>query len=258
MFKSVTKGVLIAVVVAVGANAKVIATVNGYPITKSEADAFVKRATRGMATYNMLKPRDKEKVIKALATDKLIVERAKKEVPKSVQKELITEYYIRTHIKELQRKAQRSLSSKQKGMAIADAWVKKNSMRIKVSDSEIRAFYEKNKRLFKNRKTGKIIPYEKIKPIIKMQLQQKKFVEELMKSAKIEMGSKGLKYHSKSSSYSKSSSSSSYEIYTVKSGDSLSKIAHHFGVSIKAIKEANHMSNKSVIRVGEKLKIPKN
>jgi len=252
MFKSVSRGLLIAVALGtLSINAKVIATVNGYPITKKEADAFVKRATRGMATYDVLKSKDKQKVIKAIATDKLIVEKAKREVPKSIQKELITEYYIRTHIKELQKKAQRSLTKKQKGMAIADAWVKKNSMKMRVSDSEIRAFYERNKRLFKNRKTGKIVPYDRVKPIIKMQLQQKKFVEKLMKNAKINMGSKGLK-HSSSSSNGYSSSTT----YTVKSGDSLSKIAHHFGVSIKALKEANNMSDKSVIRVGEKLKIP--
>jgi membrane-bound lytic murein transglycosylase D len=45
------------------------------------------------------------------------------------------------------------------------------------------------------------------------------------------------------------------ETYTVKAGDSLTKISKHFGVSIKAIRYANKMSNDHIL-VGKKLKIP--
>lgn len=230
--------------------AKVIATVDGYPITLKEANAFVKKATHGQANYGMLKKSDRQKVIKAIATDKLIMQRAKKEVPSVIQKELVTQYYIRLHIKELAKKAQKSLSSRQKEMAIADAWVRKESASIPVSEKEIEEAYRKNKRLFKNKKTGKIIPLEKVKPLITMQLKQKKFVESLMKKAKIEMGSKGLK---KSAS---SSVSTETGIYVVKSGDSLSKIAKRYGISVKELQQLNGMNNTSVIKVGEKLKVP--
>jgi peptidoglycan DL-endopeptidase LytF len=45
------------------------------------------------------------------------------------------------------------------------------------------------------------------------------------------------------------------EAYVVKSGDSLSVIAHRMGSSIKAIKQANGLTS-DLIRVGQKLKIP--
>lgn len=44
-------------------------------------------------------------------------------------------------------------------------------------------------------------------------------------------------------------------VYTVKSGDTLHKIARKFGVSVKAIQEANNLSS-TRINVGKKLKIP--
>lgn len=54
---------------------------------------------------------------------------------------------------------------------------------------------------------------------------------------------------------SEASSSSSSTTYTVKSGDTLSVIAQAYGTSVTAIKKANNLSS-SVIRVGQKLKIP--
>lgn len=44
-------------------------------------------------------------------------------------------------------------------------------------------------------------------------------------------------------------------IYTVKSGDTLSKISKHYGVSVKAIQSENGLKTTS-IKVGQKLKIP--
>ena len=43
--------------------------------------------------------------------------------------------------------------------------------------------------------------------------------------------------------------------YTVKSGDTLSRIASHFGTSVKALRSANSLKTDS-IKVGQKLKIP--
>lgn len=48
---------------------------------------------------------------------------------------------------------------------------------------------------------------------------------------------------------------SSEEIYTVKSGDTLTKIAKHYGTTIKAIESENNLST-TKIKVGQKLKIP--
>jgi len=45
------------------------------------------------------------------------------------------------------------------------------------------------------------------------------------------------------------------QIYTVKSGDSLSKLATEFGVTVKALRSANNLTTDKIV-VGQKLKIP--
>ena len=45
------------------------------------------------------------------------------------------------------------------------------------------------------------------------------------------------------------------ELYTVKSGDTLTKIAHTYGVTVKAIETENNLTT-TQIKVGQKLKIP--
>jgi LysM repeat protein len=52
-----------------------------------------------------------------------------------------------------------------------------------------------------------------------------------------------------------SSTDNGQEIYIVKSGDTLSKIAKHYGTTVKAIESENSLST-TRIKVGEKLKIP--
>jgi len=50
-------------------------------------------------------------------------------------------------------------------------------------------------------------------------------------------------------------SGSGEQIYTVKSGDSLTKIASQFGTTVKAIRSANNLKTDRIV-VGQKLKIP--
>ncbi|ACL69852.1 peptidoglycan DD-metalloendopeptidase family protein [Halothermothrix orenii] len=45
-------------------------------------------------------------------------------------------------------------------------------------------------------------------------------------------------------------------VYTVKRGDTLSKIAHYFDVNIEKIISLNKINNPDVIRIGQKIKIP--
>ena len=234
--------------------AKVIATVDGYPITLKEANAFVKKATKGRATYNQLSKKDKKMVIKAVATNKLIVEKAAEAVPDRDKKLLITDFYVGKHYRELEKKAQKSLSKQEKDMAVADAWVRKNAASIEVSDEEVKKLYEKNKKFFKNRKTGKIAPLEKVRPLIVMQIKQKKFVDELIKNAKIEMGSKGVKKSGKSQSAG--SEAAVGGTYLVKSGDTLSGIAKKYKISVSELRKLNGMDKKSILKVGQKLKVP--
>jgi len=55
---------------------------------------------------------------------------------------------------------------------------------------------------------------------------------------------------------SASASSGATSSYTVKSGDTLGAIASKFGSSVKEIARVNHISNPSVIRIGQRLTIP--
>ena len=134
--------------------AKVIGTVNGYSITEKEANALLKVLTHGKVKYSQLKPQDKREIVKRLAVDKLVVKTAYK-----------------------------SLSKKERDFIIANAWMAKKIRGVKVTNAEAKRAYNKNKQLFK--KNGKIVPFSKVKNLIKIQLKQKKVVDRLMKKAKI-------------------------------------------------------------------------
>jgi hypothetical protein len=135
-------------------SAKVIGSVNGYPITEKEANRLLKVLTNGKVKYSQLSPKDKKEIVKRLAVDKLVIKTAYK-----------------------------SLSKKERDFVIANAWMAKKTRNIKVSTAEAKKAYNANKKLFK--KNGKIVPFSKVKNIIIMQLKQKKVVDKLMKKAKI-------------------------------------------------------------------------
>ena len=47
-----------------------------------------------------------------------------------------------------------------------------------------------------------------------------------------------------------------YRIHRVSRGENLSTIARRYGTSIKAIQSANSLGRRTVIRIGERLRIP--
>lgn len=47
----------------------------------------------------------------------------------------------------------------------------------------------------------------------------------------------------------------SAEFYTVKSGDTLSKIARQFGITVESLREMNGLTARSVIRLGDRLRV---
>lgn len=55
-----------------------------------------------------------------------------------------------------------------------------------------------------------------------------------------------------------SGSSSGFVIHTVKTGDSLWSISKKYGVSVEQLKELNGLNSKSVLKVGQKLKVKRN
>ena len=154
MKKLITAFAVIAALTTTTITAKVIGSVNGYSITLKEANKLLKVLTHGKVKYSQLKSKDKREIVKRLSVDKLVVKTAYK-----------------------------SLSRKERDFVIANAWMAKKTRGIKVSNSEAKKAYNRNKQLFK--KNGKIVPYAKVKNLIKMQLRQKKVVDRMMKRAKI-------------------------------------------------------------------------
>jgi hypothetical protein len=134
----------------------VIATVNGIKIYKRDADKFLKLATKGkVSDLDKLSKKHQKDVIKNLASTALIEAKAKKEV-----------------------------TQKEKNKLAAQYWMGKKLKKIKVSDGEAKKFYKANKKAFKG-KNGKLVPFEKVKNYISMNIKQQKLIKKLMKSAKI-------------------------------------------------------------------------
>jgi len=133
-----------------------VATVNGIPIIKKDADQFLALASKGRATdIDLLPKTQREALIKGMAASVLLESKAKKAVPAEIKNKLAAQY-----------------------------WAKQQISKVKVSDKEVKDFYEKNKKVFKG-KDGKQLPFDKVEKYVKMQVMQKKFNESLMKNAKI-------------------------------------------------------------------------
>ncbi len=216
--------VLCVLVMVTGVSAKTIGAVNGYPIDEKEANAFLKIATKGKVTYKRLRKKDKKALIERLAVDKLVLKTAMKEISKKEQESII-----------------------------AGFWLRKKASKYKISNKEVKQAYSENKKFFKDKK-GKIIPFSKVKEMIRNSIAQKKAVAKMMKKAKITMGGKVISGPKTKSSSKKVSGK--YSLYTVKSGNTLSGIASKYKISTKELRKMNGMDAKAIIKIGQKLKVP--
>jgi LysM repeat protein len=222
----------------VGSNAlsaRVIGKVDGYPITERDANAFLKVVTKGKLKYHQLRPKDKVDVVKRIAVDSLLIGMAKKSLP---QKEI--------------------------NQVIVNYWLSKKIKNVTLKSEDVRKAYDENKKIFKDPEGGGILPFEKVEEMIKVSLKQKKYVAQLMKKAKITMGKKIIQSPGKSggkkSSTSKNATGNAYKgkttIYVVKSGNTLSGIAHKHHITTKALRSMNGMTEKDTLKIGQKLKVP--
>ena len=133
-----------------------VATVDGIPIKKRDADKFLALASKGQVTdIDLLPKKQKEGLLKGMAASVLIEAKAKKEVSEDIKNKLAARY-----------------------------WAEQKISKIKASDKEVKDFYEKNKKVFKG-KDGKQLPLDKVKRYVEMQVKQQKFNKELMKKAKV-------------------------------------------------------------------------
>ena len=134
----------------------VIGTVNGHKIYKKKADKFLKVATKGKITdFDRLPKKQREEIVKNLAATTLIEVRSRKEVTRAEKNKLAAQY-----------------------------WMGKKLKSIKVSKSEAKKFYNKNKKAFKDKK-GKQLSFAKVENYVIMTIKQQKFSKNLMKKAKI-------------------------------------------------------------------------
>jgi predicted flavoprotein YhiN len=133
-----------------------VATVNGIPIIKKDADKFLAQASKGQAIdIDLLPKKQRESLLNGMAASVLIEQKAKKAVPEEIKNKLAAQY-----------------------------WAKQEMMKIQVSDKEAKDFYKKNKKAFKG-KDGKQLPFDKVEKFVKMQVMQQKFNDSLMKNAKV-------------------------------------------------------------------------
>jgi len=213
-------------------SAKVIGRINGYPVTEKAANAFLKVVTKGKLKYHQLRPKDKKDVIKRIAVDALLIGMSKKSIPELERNQVIVNY-----------------------------WLAKKIGKVTVSDKAIHDAYVSNKKFFKDKK-GEVLPFEKVKEAIAVSLKQKKYVAQLMAQAKITMGKKVIKAPKKSKTSTKKQNSRTSKaigkttIYAVKSGNTLSGIAHKHHITTKQLRELNGMTEKDTLKIGQKLKVP--
>jgi LysM repeat protein len=222
--------VLILIVVA-PVSAKVIGRVNGFPITEREANDFLKVVTKGKLKYDQIRPNDKEDVVKHIATDSLLIGLANRE-----------------------------LSRKERNQVMVNYWLSKKIRKINVTDAEAQKAYKGNKSFFKGH-DGKVLPYAKVKEAIFVSLKQKKYIDQLMSRAKITLGKKVIKSPKKGSAKKTKASKTSAgqtKTYEVQSGNTLSGIAHKYHITVKQLRSLNGMSEKDVLKIGQKLKVPTN
>jgi len=106
----------------------ILVTVNGKNITKQDAEAFVS-ATSPQAHYDQLKPEQQEMVKKTLIEKMLFTELAGKEGIKDTPE------------------FKRNMEKIGNELAV-NMWMKKQMDSVVVSDSEAKAFYDKNKEKF--------------------------------------------------------------------------------------------------------------
>jgi LysM repeat protein len=213
-------------------SAKVIGRVNGFPITEKQANAFLKVVTKGKLKYNQIRPKDKRDVIQRIAVDSLLIGLTKKEIPKQERDQVLVNY-----------------------------WLSKKIEKIEIDPAEVEKAYNENKNFFKG-PDGKVLPLEQVRPAIIVSLKQKKYVAQLMEKATITMGKKVIKSPKKgkgktsTKSKAKSSANGKTKTYVVKSGNTLSGIAHKYHITVKQLREMNGMSEKDVLKIGQKLKVP--
>jgi len=158
---------------------KILAKVNGKPITESQIKEVLDRLP---ANYNSVKnnPQFRDQILNTLINQELLYQEAEKE---KIEKD---------------KKVQKQIEEAKKQIVI-NALLEKHlkPKDVKVTDEEAKVFYERNKAQFTDT-NGKQIPFDTVKPFIVQTLQQQKrkeafmtafnkYIDELKKKNKVEI-----------------------------------------------------------------------
>ena len=168
------------VALAVSANAKTYATVNGTHITDEDINLVLMQLNaKPGTTYKSLPKKDQKMVIEQAVATKLLVDNA---VKSGVTK---TKEY-----KDALARVKDDLAFK--------LWSEKEFKKVKVTEDEAKAFYKENKKNIKDPKTKKTLTYKKVKLDIIQNLRMMKFRQnlgaeamKLKNNAKISYAKKG-------------------------------------------------------------------
>jgi len=129
------------------------------PISIGEVDKALQRMTQGKVTWKTLPPRDRSRVLQMIAPGKFVALAAKNGFDKKQQETILSNY-----------------------------WMQKSLARIGVTDKEAKTRYNRIKKRNKKSKSKKRLPdYATLEKDLKMQIAKEKFVEGLVKKAKIRL-----------------------------------------------------------------------
>jgi len=159
MKKIITTSLVALALLSTSALAKdaVIGTVDGINIMKSEADKFLKAIApdaKSAKVFDKLDKKQKDAIVKNLAPGVLI-----------------------------KTKAQKEITTEEKEQLVANYWMQKKMADIKVSDADAKKIYTENKKMYV--KDKKQLTFDQVKEFIKLQLKQKKLVDQVMAKAKV-------------------------------------------------------------------------
>jgi TRAP-type C4-dicarboxylate transport system substrate-binding protein len=131
-----------------------IGTIDGMPVTKTEAEQTLKVLSQGKMTYDKLPPNGKQQLLEVIAPSKIAAKKAAKE-----------------------------LTQEEKDAALSNLWIQKQISQTTVSDKEVKDFYDKVKQ--SSKEPAKIPAFDEVKERIKAQLKQEKAIQNIIKNAKI-------------------------------------------------------------------------
>lgn len=132
----------------------IVGTIDGMPVTKTEAENTLKALSQGKMTYDKLPPNGKQQLLEVIAPSKIAAKKAAKE-----------------------------LTQEEKDAALSNLWIQKKISQTTVSDKEVKDFYDKVKKA--NKEPDKLPALDQVKDRIKAQLRQEKAIQSIIKSAKI-------------------------------------------------------------------------